>query len=71
MSDRDYDRQTYRSLRRGDHNHKENENEAIEPSVCAREGHKREIYRVEHQLDGHEDRDDVALKHDGNGAEPE
>jgi hypothetical protein len=39
--------------------------------VCAREGYEREIHGVEHQLDGHEDRDDVALEHKRDDAQSE
>ena len=37
----------------------------------AREGHERQIHGVEHQLDGHENRDDVALEHERDDAQPE
>jgi len=35
---------------------------SLQLSERAAEGHKREVDGVEHQLDGHEDGDDVALE---------
>ena len=59
----DHDRQAHGRFRRRHHDHEENENQAVQLVVRARECHEREIHGVEHQLDGHENRDDVALEH--------
>src|SRR3954470_17568406 len=58
--DRHDDRQTDHDLGRGDDHHEERNDLAVEGAVDPRERDQREIDRVEHQLDAHEDHDGVA-----------
>src|ERR1700691_5148400 len=60
----DHNRQADGRFRRGDDNHKEDEYQSVQLIPRARERHECQIYGVQHQLDGHEDRDDVPLEHE-------
>src|SRR3989454_293967 len=69
--DQDDDSQAHGRFRRRHHDHKQNKHLAIELAESLAEGDKRQIHSVQHQLDGHENRDDVALEDKRNDAQPE
>src|SRR5581483_6078238 len=71
VSDHDDDGQAHGRFGGRHHDDEENENHAVKLVVRAGKGHEREIHGVEHQLNGHEDGDDVALKHHTHHAEAE
>src|SRR6266566_2235720 len=54
--------QPHGRFRRRHHNHKQHKNLPIDFSQRLAERHERQIDRVQHQFDGHENRDDVALE---------
>src|SRR2546429_569914 len=58
----DDDSQADGGFRRGDHNHKQHKNLSIELAERLAKRDERQIHRVEHQLDGHENGDDIALE---------
>src|ERR1035441_2028179 len=58
----DNDRQADRGFSSGDDNDEENEHLSLQLAERPAEGNKRQIDGIEHQLDGHENRDDVALE---------
>src|SRR4029077_7270669 len=53
----------------GDDDYEEHKDLAVQPVPDLAEGHEGEVDGVEHQLDGHEDGDDVALENEGDDAE--
>src|SRR5690348_4299726 len=63
------DRQPHRRFRRRHHNHKENENQSVQLVKFAAERHKRQVHRVQHQLDGHKNRDDIAFENKSDHAQ--
>src|SRR5207248_9530666 len=68
-SDQDDDSQADGGFRRGDHNHKQNKNLSVEFAERLAKRDERQIHRVEHQLDGHENGDDVAFENEREHAE--
>src|SRR5579859_5263304 len=63
--------QAHGGFGRGHDNHKENKNQAVKLIEFAAEGDECKVDGVEHQLDGHENRDDVALEHKSDDAQAE
>src|SRR5215472_7054437 len=63
------DRQSDRRFRRRHYNHEEHENQAVQLVEFAAERHKRQVHRVQHQLDGHKNRDDIALENKSDHAQ--
>src|SRR5438874_7995563 len=53
----DDDSQADGGFRRGDHNHKQHKNLSVELAERLAKRDERQIHRVEHQLDGHENGD--------------
>src|SRR5262245_52859609 len=53
--DRDENGETDRHFRRGHRHDEEDEDVPVHGAVLPREGHEREVHRVQHQLDRHED----------------
>ena len=60
-----------RRLRRRYHHHKETEDVPVHLFELVREGNEGQIHRVEHQLDGHENGDDVAPINKARHSQPE
>ena len=65
------DAETHGGFRGRHHDHEEDKDLAVELPTAWLKGHKRQIHGVQHQLDGHENRDDVALKNERHDAETE
>ena len=59
--DRNNDGETDGSFSRGDHHHKEDKDLALHRVPLVREGDKGKVDSVEHELNRHENGDDVAL----------
>ena len=57
------------SFRCRNHDDEQDKNLAVHFAERLAEGHESEIDGVEHQLDGHEDGDDVAFENEGDGAQ--
>src|SRR5208337_3760147 len=55
------DGQAHRGLGGGHHHHEEDENLSAKRVPVRGEGDERKVHAVQHQLDRHENRDDVAL----------
>src|SRR5690606_26420931 len=55
---RDDDREADSGLRRGDRDHEEDDDLTIDSRI-RRERHEREVHRIQHQLDAHEENDRV------------
>ena len=51
-------------LRRGHNDHEKHEDLALQLAERPAKGDERQIDGVQHQLDGHENRDDIALEHE-------
>src|ERR1700732_104865 len=71
LEDRQDDGQANRGLSRSHHHHEKAEYVAIHLLQRVGERDEREIHRVEHQLDRHENRNDVAAIDEARHAEPE
>src|SRR3984957_10333760 len=69
--DRHQDRQAYHDLGGRDHHHEERDDLAVQVAVHAGEGHEREVDRVEHELDAHENHHCVAPPQDTHRADHE
>src|SRR5260370_8583430 len=65
------DRQSHRGLGGGHYHDEEDEHLPAERVPVRGEGHERKVHAVQHQLDRHEDRDDVALDQEPEHAAPE
>ncbi len=69
--DGDDDGQAYGGFSRGHHHDEEDEDLPADLMPLVREGDEGQVDGVEHQLDRHEDGDDVALDEEGGNAERE
>src|SRR6201996_1160071 len=69
--ERDDDRETDGSLCRGDDHNEEDEDLPLDAMPHVGEGDEGQIDGIEHQLNGHEDRDDIALDEKGADADRE
>src|SRR5260370_17553377 len=65
------DRQSHRGLGGGHYHDEEDEHLPAERVPVRGEGNKRKVHAVQHQLDRHENRDDVALDQEPEHAAPE
>src|SRR5207253_7454195 len=50
--------------------YQQNKDLSVELAERLAESHKSKVHRVEHQLDGHENGDDIALENEGEHSEP-
>src|SRR5579884_1799525 len=71
LEDSKNDGQADGGFRRGDHHDEEGKDLPIHLFEMPREGDKAQVHGVEHQLDGHEDGDDVAAEEEAGNAEAE
>jgi hypothetical protein len=69
--DQNDDAEPYGSFRRRDNDYEQDKNLALHFAESLAESDKGEIDGVEHELDGHENGDDVAFEDEGDGAESE